>query len=257
LHELITGVAPFDGETMPDLLAAILQNPAPTLRQHRPDAPHGLEAIVARCLEKDPAARYADVAELTEALAPFGSAMARVSADRVSRVIRPRPPDTSTSPPITRTTIPSTSKLGRDVPASGTVTVSATADAWGATSAPARSTIRTLGLAVGLMFFAITMLVAIFGGHSQPSAARTRASAEESLVIAPPLAARQPEPTADTADLALPSPSQPVASPPASSSPSSKAPLVAPARLRSVPAVKPAPSAPVATSEPDLFDGRK
>jgi serine/threonine protein kinase len=258
LHELITGVAPFDGETMPDLLAAILQNPAPTLRQHRPDAPHGLEAIVARCLEKDPAARYADVAELTEALAPFGSAMARVSADRVSRVIRPRPvPETSTSAPITRTTIPSTSKLGRDIPASSTVTVSATADAWGATSAPARSTIRTLGLAVGGMFFATTMVVAIFGGHSQPSAARARASAEESLVVAPPLAAREREPMADTADVALPSASQPTASPPASSSPSSKAPIVAPARLRTVPAVKPAPSAPVATSEPDLFDGRK
>jgi serine/threonine protein kinase len=52
LHELVTGAAPFDGTTMPDLLAAILQDPPPPLRLHRPDAPQELEAIVAKCLEK-------------------------------------------------------------------------------------------------------------------------------------------------------------------------------------------------------------
>ncbi len=260
LHELITGVAPFDGETMPDLLAAILQDPAPTLRQHLPDAPHGLEAIVAKCLEKEPAARYADVAELTEALAPFGSAMARVSADRVSRVIRPSAfSHRSTSAPIVRTTIPLVSGVRRDGPTSGTVTVSAPADAWGATSAPARSRVRTLGLAAGGLFFATTMLMAIFGGqHPQRAAARAPASAEESLAVAPPPESRDPEPTTDPVDL-TPIAAPETATPPRpSSSPSSKPPVIAPAKHRALPVVSaPAASPPVTTSEPDLFDGRK
>jgi eukaryotic-like serine/threonine-protein kinase len=256
LHELVTGAAPFDGETMPDLLAAILQDPAPALRKHLPEAPHGLEAIVAKCLEKDPSARYADVAELTEALAPFGSAMARVSADRVARVIRPRSAvGRNTSAPIVRTTIPSASELRRDGP-SGTVTVSATADAWGATSAPARSRIRTLGLAAGGLFFATTMLMAIFGGHPERSAARAPASAQESLVIAPPPVPREPEPMADSVDLTPVS--EPLAPTHASPSPSSKPPAVAPAKHHSLAAVSaPATSPPVTTGEADLFDGRK
>jgi serine/threonine-protein kinase len=254
LHELITGSAPFDGETMPELLAAILQDPTPPLRKHMPSAPAGLEAVVARCLEKDPAARYPDVAELTEALAPFGSSMARVSADRVARVIRPRTvSDRNTSVPIVRNTIPSTSDLRRDVPVSGSVTVTATAGAWSATTGLSRSRIRTLGLAAGGLFFATTMLMAIFGGHPR-AAARTRSSAEESLVTAPPPAAREPEPGADVVELAPTAAPTPV-SPPASPSPSSKPAPSAPAKHHTgAPVSAPTIGAP---AEADLFDGRK
>jgi serine/threonine-protein kinase len=256
LYELVTGVAPFDGETMPALLAAILQDPTPPLRKHLARAPQGLEAIVARCLEKDPAARYADVAELTEALAPFGSAMARVSADRVSRVIRPRPvSDRNTSVPIVRATIPSVSELRRGAPTNGVVTVSATADAWGATSAPNRSKVRRLGLAAGALFFATTMILAIFGAPGQRAGARTRASAEESVVVAPPPAAREPEPAAEHVDLAPIAVPEPVAPPRTSSSPSPKPPPALPAKRRAASTVStPAASTP---AEADLFDGRK
>ncbi len=255
LHELVTGVAPFDGETMPDLLAAILQDPAPPLRKHLPEAPHGLEAIVLRCLEKEPAGRYADVAELTEVLAPFGSPLARVSADRVSRVIRPRAlSNNKTSAPIVRTTIPSTSDLRHSPPSSGNITVSAAADAWGATSVPARSHVRTLALAAGAVFFAVTMLMAIFGGH--PAPVHAHAAAQESLIVAPPPVAREPEPVLETVDLTPVAAPEPP--PQASSAPPPK-PAVAPAaKRRATPAAAPAASsAPVATTEPDLFDGRK
>lgn len=46
--------------------------------------PHGLEAILRKCLEKDRNARYANAAELAMALAPFGSEDARVSLGRVA-----------------------------------------------------------------------------------------------------------------------------------------------------------------------------
>jgi eukaryotic-like serine/threonine-protein kinase len=259
LHELITGLSPFDGTTMPDLLAAILQDPPPPLRQHRPEAPQGLEVIVARCLEKDPAARYADVAELTQALAPFGSDSARVSAERVSRVIRPRlPSDSSTSAPIVRTTIPAASEFRPEPATNGTVTVSATADAWVATGALARSKVRTVGLALGGLFFATTLLMAIFGTHDHPPASRAGSRAETSSVVAPPPVERELEPRFETIDLApTASPAEPLEPPHASSS--AKGPAIAPAKRRTVPAgsAMAAPGTPVTTGEPDLFDGRK
>jgi eukaryotic-like serine/threonine-protein kinase len=261
LHELVTGAAPFDGTTMPDLLAAILQDPPPPLRRHRPDAPQELEAIVARCLEKEPAARYADVAELTQALAPFGSPSARVSADRVSRVIHSRSPsNTSTSAPIVRANIPSVSDFRPEPATGGTVTVSATADAWGATGAPPRSKVRIVGLAVGGLFFATTLLMAIFGAHPQPTAAaHARASAEASPVVAAPPVAREPEPRFETVDLSpMSGPAEPIEPPQESPSASAKPSTPTPKRRASVAAgASAAPNAPSAAGEADLFDGRK
>src|SRR5580704_356304 len=55
LHELLTGECPFDGRTMADIMLAIGVHPAKPLREVRPDAPPELEALIARCLEKDAA----------------------------------------------------------------------------------------------------------------------------------------------------------------------------------------------------------
>ncbi len=52
------------------------------------DAPPLLEAILLRCLEKDPDLRFEDVAEIAEALAPFGPPSAAVRAARIREVIR-------------------------------------------------------------------------------------------------------------------------------------------------------------------------
>ena len=86
LHELITGSAPFDGTTMPDLLASILQDRPVPLSWLRPDAPPALEAVIAKCLQKEPGDRYTDVAELTQALALLRDAfVARVRRSRLAR----------------------------------------------------------------------------------------------------------------------------------------------------------------------------
>jgi eukaryotic-like serine/threonine-protein kinase len=108
LHELLAGTPPFRGESIPELcLKAISDPPEPILRS---DVPDGLRAVIARCLEKDLAARYQDVAELATALAPFGGpgapslpARARVLISRSSRPrqrIRtaPMPPHTPVPP---------------------------------------------------------------------------------------------------------------------------------------------------------------
>jgi serine/threonine protein kinase len=259
LQELITGVAPFDGTTMPDLLAAILQDPPPPLRQLRPDAPEGLEKVISRCLEKDPSARFSDVAELTEALAPFGTASARLSADRVSRVIRPRTTvNTSTSAPLVRSALsapaPASADFRPEPPTLGTVTVSAEAETGnsvpaGATGWGSASRLRTLALAGGGLFFAITLLTAMFSESGSPSAAAGSRASASAPYRAPPVAP-EGEPSFPTVDLV---PTAPDAFE-ALAAPSSTASSASP-RRRTRPAASASPAQP--KDDVDLFDGRK
>jgi len=87
LFEMLTARPPFLGETLPEVYAAVLAQPAPRVASLRPDVPPGLDQIVQRCLDKDPAQRFCDVADLAEALAPFGNARSAHSVERVSRIL--------------------------------------------------------------------------------------------------------------------------------------------------------------------------
>jgi len=71
MHELLTGRPAFRGDSLPAICASIAADPPAPLREKRPDVPPELEAIVIRCLEKDPARRFSTVAELRQALLPF------------------------------------------------------------------------------------------------------------------------------------------------------------------------------------------
>lgn len=67
LYELVAGRPPFEGGTMEVLLAVLNQDAAP-LRRLRPALPRDLETIVAKCLQKDPRARYQSARELADDL---------------------------------------------------------------------------------------------------------------------------------------------------------------------------------------------
>jgi serine/threonine protein kinase len=71
LYELLAGVPPFDAQSMMTLCTQILSGHTTRLARHRPDLPRGLVQVVHRCLQIDPAERYADIAELAEALSPY------------------------------------------------------------------------------------------------------------------------------------------------------------------------------------------
>lgn len=69
LAEMATGTPVFRRDTPAQVLAAVIEREAEPLRRARPDAPEALEAIVARCLEKDPARRWERTDELAAELA--------------------------------------------------------------------------------------------------------------------------------------------------------------------------------------------
>ncbi len=90
LHELIAGRPPFVADSPAGVGALIATAPPPPL-----DAAPGLAAVVSRCLEKVPSARFADVGALAEALAPFGPRESAARAERIRRVLAgdaPPPP---------------------------------------------------------------------------------------------------------------------------------------------------------------------
>ncbi|MEV6978330.1 serine/threonine-protein kinase [Kitasatospora sp. NPDC093806] len=73
VFEMLAGTPPFRRESDLALLWAHLNDPPPTLREHRPDLPPAVDAVVSRALAKAPESRYASclqfVAELRAATA--------------------------------------------------------------------------------------------------------------------------------------------------------------------------------------------
>jgi serine/threonine-protein kinase len=87
LYELLSGQSPFNADTLPEVCARIMTEPPPDLRGRAPRVPEALAAVVGRCLEKEPARRYGDVAALAQAIAPFAGEGARARADALGRIL--------------------------------------------------------------------------------------------------------------------------------------------------------------------------
>jgi serine/threonine protein kinase len=88
LYELLAGVPPFGGDDLPQMCTNIIAGEPEPLVELRPSVPPELEAIVLRCLEKDPAKRFRNVGELAGALAPLGPPNATSRAGRIAEIVR-------------------------------------------------------------------------------------------------------------------------------------------------------------------------
>jgi serine/threonine protein kinase len=68
-HKCVTGVLPFEGESVGDLLVKICTGPVPTPSSTVPGLPASFDAWFLKALEREPAARFARASELADALA--------------------------------------------------------------------------------------------------------------------------------------------------------------------------------------------
>ena len=210
LYELTTAKLPFDGDTMPQLLTAVLHGQPVPLGKARPDAPVGLAAIVERCLEKEPAKRFQDVAALARALEPFGNPRAVLSIERIQAALP------NAGPPTMRPSTPSMERISIDVVGAGSVPRNAAfaSTASGASSttgphailspSPTMQPRSRTGMYVGLAGAAVALVavgLALQGRHA-PSAngaamatasdTAPQASAVVTAASAPPVASAAP-----------------------------------------------------------------
>ncbi len=91
LYELVTGMLPFDGESLAGVLAGHLTMAPTPVRKLVPECPPLLAQVVSRCMEKRPEDRYADMNELRAAL-ELARAQALGDATARSSSIRPVAP---------------------------------------------------------------------------------------------------------------------------------------------------------------------
>jgi serine/threonine-protein kinase len=99
LYELLAGRPPFIGESVPEIIGAILTNEPDGIRTLRAEVPLGLELVIAKCMQSKAAHRYQNVAELAAALGPYAHVRDRLSIDITARVLGEPVPATATSSP--------------------------------------------------------------------------------------------------------------------------------------------------------------
>ncbi|HXD81966.1 MAG TPA: serine/threonine-protein kinase [Candidatus Acidoferrum sp.] len=95
-YEMLTGVIPFDGEGLMELLYAhVHREPSPPSARNHALGPR-VDAVIMRGLAKDPAARWESCSAMVDALA---AALARPAEPAVSRTVVMAPPQPPPPPP--------------------------------------------------------------------------------------------------------------------------------------------------------------
>jgi serine/threonine-protein kinase len=85
LFELLTGRVPFDAGGLAEICAMVLKDPVPRPSTFVGGLPSDLEAVILRCLEKEPQHRFQSFGELAVALQPY--AIDQGSARRILHVM--------------------------------------------------------------------------------------------------------------------------------------------------------------------------
>ncbi len=232
LYELLTKRVPFYAETVTELVLVVVTEKEPPVRSLRPDCPEGLEAIVARCLQKQPEHRFQSVVELVQALEPYAHGVQASITERVRAVAgasgRGLPPAPSSGPMPAGGTAPVPSAT----PSSRVNVHGGTSGAWGETQSvvgpaphlaprPAPERSSRAGLIVGLVVGGLVIASTAAGGavyyvkrssaHGPPAAAAA-ASGDDGLPLPPGRKDLPPVPTTSVAVAPSPTPETPAAS---------------------------------------------
>ena len=92
LYELLTGGRVFSAPSQAEMVAAVLMDEPLPVRASAPHVAPGLEAAVFRCLRKNREERFASVAALAVAIAPFGTGQWNRCVERAVRLLGQPPP---------------------------------------------------------------------------------------------------------------------------------------------------------------------
>lgn len=101
LYEMLAGTKPFAGRNSAEVFAKLLHEPPSDLRLIVPDVPEGVQAVILRCLNKDPRERFASAGETALALQEAAVAHGAGYADRT--IIMPSRPVKADAPFATST----------------------------------------------------------------------------------------------------------------------------------------------------------
>lgn len=88
IYEMLTGATAFDGQSITEICASILEAQPRPIEMFRNDLPSGLVEVISRCLQKDVTKRYQNIAELALALMPFGPKRTRLNVERAVAVLQ-------------------------------------------------------------------------------------------------------------------------------------------------------------------------
>jgi serine/threonine protein kinase len=69
IFEMLTGVRPFEGDTLMSIVTKRLAEPAPSPRKFDPSLSFAFESVILKCLDRDPAKRFAKALDVAKALA--------------------------------------------------------------------------------------------------------------------------------------------------------------------------------------------
>jgi serine/threonine protein kinase len=240
LYRLLSGTLPFDGDTLPEIYAKVYSSQPAPLRTVAPHLPEGLDAVVERCLVKDPAGRMPSVIELAQALLPYAPPSSARIVERIATFTASR--TAAASEPDVRIVAPAESQPG------GRTVAGLETSATVAMPSPL-SKLKTLvvigagvTLVLGITAIVLSMHVRRPPEHSAPAAVASETAAPPPSPPAP--ASAEPPPA-------------PVPSPPASTAHTKAPAKKTGTKVGAPPSAPPPAAAPTPVSNSKGFEGQK
>lgn len=239
LYELLSGVPPFTGDSLPQLCMAISSRPAAPLRRARPDVPVGLEQVVARCLEKDRTIRLGSVVELALALREFAPPRSHLSIERIHAMAARSGSGPITPLPVASRAEPRLETLAAEPP------TGSTHPGWGNTAGKQRPPLRR-----ALVTAAVAAVVLVGAAFLVPGLVAPTETSPTAQGSNPPPAVRPPPvPAAELSATSTAAQERLAETPSASAAPNPTATSIASATLSARP-LRPAPAPPGSTRRP-------
>ena len=90
MYEMVTGRSPFEGDSPLSIAVKRLQEPPPSPKSHQPGLDLRWERAILRCLERNPADRFADAEEITRTIEPQAPAVEPAEQPRMLEAAAPK-----------------------------------------------------------------------------------------------------------------------------------------------------------------------